>query len=273
MLTLAQRIVMVEPASLLVGVLALAGLFNDTIECFEFVQLGRTFGKDFQTSQLKLDNARLRLSRWGKALALDEPIRDTVSLQGRLAQESTVKHAEDLLGQIVTLFAEAEGVSNKHKNQAEPQDDSLLVYDPQTDLNPAAAKLHEKMRQLAVGRQNRSGVRQKAKWALYQEKQFRRLIEDITELVDGLVELFPATQQIQRDLCDIEVSNVGAGEGISMLREIAAVQDKLLEQAITKTTHCADGSHHIVFSGNGNTGLQVGHNSGTMSGITFGKGD
>jgi hypothetical protein len=263
---------MAEAAGLVVGVVALAGLFNNTVECFEFVQLGRTFGTDFQTNQLKLDNARLRLSRWGKALGLNEHVRDTASLQGRFGSEANVKHAEALLGQIIELFAEAEGVSNRYKSRTQPQDDSLAVYNPQTDLEPAMAKLHDKMRQLAIERQSRSGVRQKAKWALYQEKQFRRLIEDITELVDSLVELFPATQQSQRELCDREVSAIGEGEGMSVLKEIAAAQDRLLKQAITKAAVGADRSHHIVFSGNGNTGLQLGYNSGTMSGFTFGKG-
>ncbi|KAF2818261.1 small s protein [Ophiobolus disseminans] len=263
---------MAETAGLVVGVVALAGLLNNTVECFEFVQLGRTFGKNFQTSQLKLDNARLRLSRWGKSLGLDGDVRDTVSLQERFDSETNVKHAEVLLGQIVQLFAEAEGVSNKYKSRTEPHDGSLVVYDPQTDLDPAMAKLHEKMRQLAIERQNRSGVRQKAKWALYQEKQFRRLIEDITELVNDLDNLFPAAQQSQRELCDIEVSTIGEGQGISVLQEIAAAQDQLLEQAITKATESAGKSHHIVFSGSGNTGLQLGYNSGTMSGFTFGRG-
>lgn len=272
LLSLIQQPDMAEAAGLVVGVVALAGLFNNTVECFEFVQLGRTFGKDFQTSQLKLDNARLRLSRWGKSLLLDEDVCNTTSLQGRFGSESTVKHAEGLLGKITELFADAEGVSNKYKNQTAPQDNSLVVYNPQKDLDPPIATLHEKMRQLAIKRQNRSGVRQKAKWALYQEKHFRRLIEDVTELVDSLVELFPATQQVQRDLCDTEVSAIGENEGISLLKEIAAVQDKFLEQAITKKTDGADESHHIVFSGNGNTGLQLGHNSGTMSGFMFGKG-
>ncbi|CAN9251570.1 unnamed protein product [Alternaria alternata] len=230
---------MAEAAGLVVGVVALAGLFNNTIECFEFVQLGRTFGKDFQTSQLKLDSARLRLSRWGKSLSLDDDVRDTVSLQGRFGSEANVKHAETLLGQIVELFAEAEGVSNRYRGRTEPQDSSLAVYDPQTDLDPAMAKLHEKMRQLAIERQNRSGVRQKAKWALYQEKQFRRLIEDITELVNDLDNLFPDTHQSQRELCDIEVCAIGEGQDISVVREIAAAQDKLLEQAITKAAESA----------------------------------
>ncbi|KAF9730016.1 hypothetical protein PMIN06_012947 [Paraphaeosphaeria minitans] len=263
---------MAEAAGLVAGVVALAGLFNNTVECFEFVQLGRSFGKSFQTSQLKLDNARLRLSRWGKSLGLDDDVRDTVSLQGHFGSVANVKHAAALLGQIEELFAEAEGVSNKYRSRKEPQGVSLVVYDPQTDLDPAMAKLHEKLRQLAIERQNRAGLRQKAKWALYQEKQFRRLIEDITELVNDLDGLFPATQQSQRDLCDIEVSAIGEGESISALREIAASQDKLLEQAITKAAESVGQSHHIVFSGSGNTGVQVGHNSGTMSGFSFGKG-
>ena len=127
-----------------------------------------------------------------------------------------------MLGQIVELFEGAEGVSNSYKNRAAPQDDSRVVYNPQTDLDPAMAKLHDKMRQLAIERQTRSSVQQKAKWALYQEKHFRRLIEDLTELVDSLVELFPATQQAQRELCDAEVSAFGESEAISVLKEIAA---------------------------------------------------
>jgi hypothetical protein len=261
---------MAETAGLIVGVVALAGLFNNAVDCFEFIQLGRTFGKNFQISQLKLDNARLRLSRWGKSLSLDEDVRDAVSLQRCFGSEATIKHAEALLGQVVELFMEAEGVSNIYKSRT--ADESLGVYDLQTDLNPVATKLHEKMRQLSIERQNRSGIRQKAKWALYQEKQFRRLIEDITELVDSLVELFPTAQQSQRELCDMEASTIGEGEDISVLREIAAAQDKMLDQAFTKASNGGDRSHHIIFSGSGNTGLQLGHNSGTLSGFTFGKG-
>lgn len=147
-----------------------------------------------------------------------------------------------------------------------------MVYDPRTDLDTSAAKLHEKMRQLAIERQTRSGVRKKAKWALYQEKQFRRLIEDITDLVDRLENLFPAAQPAQRQLCEAEVLALGVGEAMSVLKDITAAQDKMLEQAITKATESTGRSYHIIFFGSGNSSFQLGHNSGTISGITFGKG-
>lgn len=265
---------MAETAGLAVGVVALAGLFNNAVDCFELVQLDGSFGKDFQTSQLKLDSARLRLSRWGESLSLNDDVQDATSLQRHFDSQAKVKHAEDLLGQILELFAEAEGVSIKYKNRAQPGNGSLTTYTPQMDLDPVIATLHNKMRQLALERQNKSCLRQKAKWALYQEKHFRRLIEDITELIDDLVELFPAAQQTQRELCDREVEAIGKDEreSIAVLKDIATVQDKMLEQAISKAAIPWNQSHHIIFSGSHNTGSQVGHNSGTVSN-TFGKGN
>lgn len=259
---------MAETSGLVVGIIALAGLFNNAVECFEFVHLGRTFGTTFQTSELKLDNARLRLSRWGKSLRLDdENIQYAAWLQQHFGSASTIKHAEALLGQITDLFAEAEGVSNKYKSR---QDASLMMFDPQTDLDPGTAALHQKMCQLALARQNRAGVRQKAKWALYQEKQLRRLIEDITDLVKDLEDLFPASKETLSKLADAEVSTIGNNEGITKLKEIAAEQDKLLEEAIIKASERAGKStYHTVISGNNNNGVQMGHNSGT---ITLGRG-
>ena len=70
----------------------------------------------------------------------------------------------------------------------------------------------------------------------------------------------------------MEVSAISANEGISMLRDIAAEQDKALEEALARVTSDGQGSQSVVFSGNNNTGFQLGYNSGSISGFTFGKG-
>lgn len=56
-----------EPTSLATGIVALAGLFNNAIDCFEYVQLGRNFGKNFQTSLLKLDSASFAAIAMGRS--------------------------------------------------------------------------------------------------------------------------------------------------------------------------------------------------------------
>ncbi|KAG8525685.1 uncharacterized protein KY384_000445 [Bacidia gigantensis] len=261
-----------EPAGLTVGVLALAGLFSNAIQCFEFVQLGRNFGKSFQINQLKLDNARLRLSRWGNAIGLSNDLQGARSLEERFGSQN-VGHARSLLEQILGLFAEAESVSGKYKSRSEPHDGQLETFDPRVDLEPTVADLHNKMTELAASRQNKTGFRQRAKWALFEEKTSRRLIEDITDLIDGLVKLFRASQETQRELCDTELSSISTKENIQVLGDIAEEQDKFLKDAIAKATSKDDGVHNIVFSGNDNAGFQMGHNSGTISGLTFGRKD
>jgi hypothetical protein len=96
---------------------------------------------------------------------------------------------------------------------------------------------------------------------LYEEKNFSPLTEDISELVDGLVDLFPGIQEEQRKLCEEEVPVMKKNEGaLSLLNEVAGDHDKLLSdtvvkvmQSTTTTTH----SNSVVSSGL-NSGFQIG---------------
>jgi hypothetical protein len=72
------------------------------------------------------------------------------------------------------------------------------------------------------------------KWALYEEKHFGRLIEDIIELVNGLVDLHPPLQTVQRELCKREVSEFVDDGSLPLLKDIAKNQDKDLTGAISK---------------------------------------
>ena len=131
-----------EPTGLAVGVLAIAGLFNNAIDCFEYVQIGRNFGQGYQTGLLKLDGARLRLSRWGQAVGLSCELKDTQSLSQALESARDVDQAEQILGQILELLAGAESISAKFKKRGEQSEEELFVHDAQKDLEPAALILH-----------------------------------------------------------------------------------------------------------------------------------
>jgi hypothetical protein len=224
-----------EAGGLAVGVIALAGLFNNAVDCFEYIQLGRSFGTNFQTSLLKLDNARLRLSRWGQAVGLSGELEDAQSLQEATVQKEDIPKAERVLGQILDLFANAEGISAKYKRSVKPDDASLTILDMHTDMDAVGQSLHDKMRKLCIKRQNGTSLRQKVKWALYEEKHFKRLIEDIIDLVSVLPEVFPTVKQKQLKLCEIEVSEIGL-ETLSALIDIVQAQDKDLEAAISAAT-------------------------------------
>lgn len=221
-----------EPAGLAVGVFAIAGLFNNAVDCFGYVQLGRNLEKDFTTCVLKLGDARLRLSRWGKAVGLSGDLQDTEELNRTFRAEEIREIAEERLKHILGLFADAEGISRKFQSGNKSNKNALQLYNPPDDLDPEMSSVCEKLRILSVKRQNSTPLRHRAKWALYEEKHFRELIEDISSTVDGLISLFPSADTTQRKLCDQEAAELVTNETRQILRNITAEQDRLLESAI-----------------------------------------
>lgn len=218
-----------EAAGLTVGVVALAGLFNNAVDCFDYVQAGRSFGKNSQICLTKLSNAQLRVSRWGESVGLSD-LQNIQTLNGVFRDDQHVPEAQHLLGQILTLFAEAEGTSQKLTPTARLYSTQIASSD-----STALVKLSDEMRQLAIKRQNHTSLKAKAKWALGQEKNFRRLLEDIIDLVKDLEDLFPAQVAKRQELCVQEVQTIKAAEVSAELKDIASspdVSDTLLLQAI-----------------------------------------
>lgn len=256
---------MAETAGLAVGVVALAGLLNNTIECFEFVQLGRAFEKDFKTAQLRLDSCQLRLSRWGASLGLNRELQPAEITTRMFGSEDNVTRARDLLSQILELFEDAEGLSAKFKNRSTPNSSELALCSPQIELNSSALALHKDMRKLVTERRGKTTFARRARWALYEEKRHRRLLEDINDLMDTLVGLFPANQTMQERLCEVEATTLGQNPEVSLLQEIASKQDQLLESCLAKAVGGATQGQHVVFSGNNNQGSEVGFNSGSIT--------
>jgi Prion-inhibition and propagation len=151
---------MAEAAGLLIGAISLAGLFTNCVNCFEYVQLGRNFGKDYERSLLKLDIVKLRLSRWADAVNESQN-----RSRNPVGSANVVQKVEEILGEIIELFADAEKVSVKYKTKGTSGE--LGVYNIDTDLESDLQSMHNKMRVLALKRQRRSSFAQKAAWALY----------------------------------------------------------------------------------------------------------
>jgi hypothetical protein len=243
-------------------------LFNDAVKSFEYIQMGSNFGQSFQTSLLKLDVVRLRLTRWGHSVGLaNVDDGDVKQLRMTNLASEDQEQVQDLLAQILELFAEA-GAASKRLRRRNP---TLKVLDPAEELDGVSASLHQKMQDLAKKRQGKSELEQDQVTILYEEKNFARLIEDISELVDGLVDLFPGIQEEQRKLCEEEVSGLNANEGaLSLLKEVAAGQDKLLSDMVVKVIQSTTTyTNSVVFSGP-NSGFQIGNNSGKINGVRFG---
>lgn len=63
---------MAEAAGLALGVIGLAGLFSNCLDCFHLIQTGLSLDKDYKLLETKLRNQELRLCAWGAACRLDD---------------------------------------------------------------------------------------------------------------------------------------------------------------------------------------------------------
>src|SRR5271154_7036183 len=141
---------MAEAFGIFAGAAGLAGLFTPCVECFEYIQFGRKFGKDYETSLVKLDVVRLRLSRWGVSVGLvadpTEP-RPSILATRTQASDAELELVEKILGQIKDAFDEVETTSIMFKTKAEKSKSTdLVLYDPNTDLESRFRSLHLKTR-------------------------------------------------------------------------------------------------------------------------------
>lgn len=225
---------MMEPVGLGIGIAGLAGAFTACVDCFEYIQLGRQFGQDYGKCLLKLDVARLRISRWGVAMGLGpEPhLKPQIS-----ASDKEIRLARSLLEQILESFEDAERISERFKKHISMQNansSELLIYNTTSDMGSDYQRLHLTMRELADKRQKGTSIRKKAAWALFEKKRFEGMIEDVTGFISHLVDLFPATQDDQRALCTTEVSAINKSQDLALLNNVAREDDHIFSAEITK---------------------------------------
>ena len=123
-----------EPVGLGVGIAGLAGVFTACVDCFEYVQLGRQFGTDYGKCVLRLDAAKLRISRWGLTVGLgSEPY---TKPQIPVSDKDT-KIVQDLLEQIFETFEDTEKVLERFKKrivEQNPDSTELLVHNTDSDI-------------------------------------------------------------------------------------------------------------------------------------------
>ena len=139
-----------EVAGLAVGVVALAGLFNNAVDCFEYVQLGRSFQQDYTTCVLQLDCARLQLSRWGQSVGIGQDLQNNSTPQVSMTDED-VRTAQKLLDRVIVLFDLAKASAERYNIQTKHRGQELAIHEA-ADSNSAMDRLHQKMRNLSLSR-------------------------------------------------------------------------------------------------------------------------
>ncbi|KJZ71988.1 hypothetical protein HIM_08616 [Hirsutella minnesotensis 3608] len=196
-----------------IAALGLASLFNNAIDWFEYVYIAKQCGPRLQAHLLKLDNAQLRLTRWGDAVGLcGSQIEDDDSLEysGSFSFDASQKaQAERTLRTIMQKFEACQKICHdyrKGKKEEDPivRENEIKPFGPGSD--PMRGYLHQKMQNISFGRRNKD------------EKHLIELTKDINVLIDELYGLFPPPKEKQAELGKEELDKL-----TDVLRELGNV--------------------------------------------------
>lgn len=208
-----------------IGALGLAGLFNNAVDWFEYIYVAKQCAPRLQTHLLRLDNAELRLTRWGDGVGLSGvQIEDEESLEhsGSFLLDAGQKtRAEKTFKVILQKFEACQKISHSYR-KGRKEDDSRVRESEIKPFGPASDAmrryLHQRMRDISFGRRNRVSLLQKAKFAIYDEKHLIELVKDVNELIDDLYKLFPPPDEKQAELGKAELDKL-----MDVVRELGVV--------------------------------------------------
>jgi hypothetical protein len=190
-----------EIAGLAIGTLSLAALFETCMTCFDYIDTGRQYGKDYQRFVISMRSLELRMSRWW----------DVAGLQAGTARipEDAEHHIRDLLGEIHSDLQEARERAQKYNNPVMTDDDGSVRLE----------NLAERFQRQANVRQKRTPLGRVIKWALRDQIKCKRLIKNIKNAVEELEGVLPQTAP------DSQLTHQAAVEDAQQLVQPAEVEE------------------------------------------------
>jgi hypothetical protein len=227
---------MAETAGLVVGVVSIAALFNNCVECFEYLRLGKSFGRDYQTCQLRLDTAKLRITRWGEAVNIHQ---NAPLAAERGGSDRAAKLAFSYVEQIHHLIQGVQRSAERYQLVDPSRDVSLATS---TDMTVIGSDVHNRATEISERRQRSASNRDKLTWALYEGKEFNQMIVQIMDLVDDLEKVFPVESACQQ-LVQLEVEEFDDEISLATLQQGAKSTDKVLYNAAAQRRLLISGSN------------------------------
>ncbi|CAJ0555315.1 Ff.00g053800.m01.CDS01 [Fusarium sp. VM40] len=216
---------MTEVFGAVAGAISIAALFNNCIDCFDYIQLAKSFGEDFSRYQLRLDVAKCRLSRWGAAIDINNDSR----FLGDASTDPTVELAMNMLREIVERFGAAHRTSLRYKQASTEQQSTAICTE--ADLEAVSQRLHNCFRRLTIQRQSRVSLIKKAYWAIYDKRYMGKVIDDIFDFLNELEKVFPAPPQAITQLVEMEINEVNDQQELKMIQDVSQALDPVLEAA------------------------------------------
>jgi len=217
----------------------LANLFNTAITWFDYVLVAKQAAPRLQSLLVKLDEAQLRLTRWGKAAGLSGiRIKDEVSMRledSFQLDDEQEQQAIRTFRTVAALFEECQKLCHRERSGKSDDDPSVRENEISPfgaagpNWNPMHRYLHGKMRDIADGRRNKVPVAQRVKFAIYKKEHLEQFIKDINDHIDALYRIYSPSVEEEKTLGKSELAEL-----LQVVKElgVASERDPVIHSAV-----------------------------------------
>ncbi|KAF5563630.1 HETS [Fusarium phyllophilum] len=215
---------MAEIFGTVAGAVSIAGLFNNCVDCFNYIQIAKHFGQDFSRYQLRLDVAKCRLARWEASIDINNDRRFSFTEPA----DPTVVLARGILEEIVARFEAAYEVSRHYETRTEEQGLSICT---EADLGAVSQRVHSRFDVFTKQWFKSLGLIKKTGWALYDKSYMGRMIDDVIASIEDLEKVFPGTPQVASQLVEMEIEEINDEQELEVIHDAAEGLDPMLSDA------------------------------------------
>jgi len=247
---------------------AVVGLFNDSVDIFQYIQIGKNFGRDAATYVLLLMHVQLEFSRWGEAVGLKDL--DT-ELDPKDLDMSNLAFPPEKLPKLKATLEQIKKLLKDSEEEAKK-----ITFDTSDDVECSDVNAITKaFRKISLARRNHTkGWSRKARWAIHARDEFKGLLDDLQRLISGLESNFPPSEErkfalVQQEIPELDLGGQDLLALQKFLKEDSMMKDDLFKAAVNEAVEKQGGTTNITthFTGSHNMGQQFGH-GGTGSTYT-----
>ncbi|KAF2649886.1 hypothetical protein K491DRAFT_609918 [Lophiostoma macrostomum CBS 122681] len=205
---------MAEAAGLAIGAIALIGTFKDCIDLFAYISAARSFARDCEILNTKLDVEKTLLLQWAERVELLKQPWDP-----RLDHSGNHATVERILASVKRLLSEGTELQSRFGLVAASEDDDTVMAEP-TISEPRMQRFLKDFKQLKLDGHvslQKLSYTKAMRWAIKDKQKFDLLIKDLSYFVSRLNTVIP---EMSNSIFSMTRDDLRALRSLSKLRMV-----------------------------------------------------
>jgi hypothetical protein len=220
---------------------------------FSYLKAAQSLERDLEILLVKLDIQKARLLSWGNSVGIVRALDDGRS--AILEDEPVLQVIKRSLGSIHVLLTDSQQLRDRYDMGEVPESSNITTLRYMELVSPTSMTIfrrsYTRLCNRIITNKSRVPSSNRVIWAIQDQEKFGSLVDDLRDLVDGLVTLLPPVVQsvgnriIEDDIASLKMSNLRLFVEACHGEEVYQAWSGVASEAVYASEH-GTGDHRIV---------------------------